>query len=70
MKNKADNSLFGGQRVNLETCVFVQESEEVKSNSLDKELKQKETELLVNLQEKTNFELVRTLHLGYFCHTV
>ena len=29
----------------------------MKSNSLDKELKLKETELLANLQEKTNWEL-------------
>ncbi|XP_052772865.1 LOW QUALITY PROTEIN: coiled-coil domain-containing protein 186-like [Mya arenaria] len=34
-----------------------QESEEVKSNSLDKELKQKESELLENQVQKTNFEL-------------
>ena len=37
---------------------FPQESEEVKSNSLDKELKQKESELLANQQEKNNTELV------------
>ncbi|WAR22672.1 CC186-like protein [Mya arenaria] len=35
----------------------VHESEEVKSNSLDKELKQKESELLENQVQKTNFEL-------------
>ena len=43
-------------------CLSCQESEEVKSNSLDKELKLKESELLQNQLQKNNFELVSELH--------